>query len=298
MKRFAILAMAALTVGACSKKAEYDAPAAGYGTLALTAECSTTVETTARARTSSGADHTGQVPLPEGAYTIPKAKELGLRIESADPTYDFLQSWAAAALYDPHNDWLWATDYIVTLFSGDEYVGIDAIPEGIDLPYFEGSARLRVLAGIEPTNVRIKARVMNTIVRIAFTDRFKGYFANGATFKLTTAAGNEFTVGYTAEDPATSEIYHYIRPAAFTISGEATKQRPSASMEAQTVKFADTVNAAPEASTLYTYTFDLSDAGSTDAVVITLNDVPIRTETIDEELNDDAKPDPISQRLR
>lgn len=298
MKRYAILAMAALTIGACSKKTDALVPATGYGTLNLTAECSTTVEAAARTRTSSGADHTGQVPLPGGDYTIPKAKEMGLRIESADPTYDFVQSWAAAALYDPHNDWLWATDYTVTLFSGDEYVGIDAMPEGIDLPYFEGSARLHVLAGIEPTDVRIKARVMNTIVRIEFTDRFKGYFANGATFKLTTAAGNEFTVGYTAEDPATPEIYHYIRPAAFTISGEATKQRPSASMQAPTVKFADTVNAAPDASTLYTYTFDLSEAGNTDEATITLNDTPISTETIDEELNDDSKPDPISQRLR
>lgn len=298
MKRYAILAMAALTIGACSKKTDALVPTTGYGTLNLAAECSTTVEAAARTRTSSGADHTGQVPLPGGDYTIPKAKEMGLRIESADPTYDFVQSWAAAALYDPHNDWLWATDYTVTLFSGDEYVGIDAMPEGIDLPYFEGSARLRVLAGIEPTDVRIKARVMNTIVRIEFTDRFKGYFANGATFKLTTAAGNEFTVGYTAEDPATPEIYHYIRPAAFTISGEATKQRPSASMQAPTVKFADTVNAAPDASTLYTYTFDLSEAGNTDEATITLNDTPISTETIDEELNDDSKPDPISQRLR
>lgn len=298
MKRFAILAMTALTVGACSKKAECDAPATGYGTLNLTAECSTTVGAGPSVRTASEEDRTGQVPLPEGVYTIPKTKELGLRIESADPTYDFLQSWATAALYDPHNDWLWATEYTVTLFSGEEYVGIDAIPEGVDLPYFEGSARLHVLAGIEPTDARIKVRAMNTIVRIAFTDRFKGYFANGATFWLKTAAGTEFKVGYTAEDPAAPEIYHYIRPAAFTISGEATKQRPSATLPAQTVQFADTVNDAPEASTLYTYTFDISEAGHTDEVVITLNNTPIRTEIIDEELNDDAKPDPISQRLR
>lgn len=279
MKRYATILLAAVSLTGCSEDAG-DASAAGYGTLRVAAECLQVVD--ARTRT--------QVALPAGDYAVPQVAELGLRVESADPEYDFVQEWETLGSYDPHNDWLWATHYTVTLFQGEEYLGPAGAPEGIDMPYFEGSARLRVTAGIEPTPVHVAVRVANTIVRIAFSERFRGYFPNGAAFALTTDAGNEFTVRYTAGEQE-PETYFYIRPARFSIAGEATKQAPSPTLPPQTVKFAQTVNDAPDAGALYTYTFDVSGTGHTDGVVFTLNDDPIRTEIIDEELNDDAKPD-------
>lgn len=280
MKRYTTILLLALLTAACSKHAG-EIAATGYGTLGVQAECLQVVDARTRA----------YVELPAGNYSVPEVSELGLRVESADPEYDFVQEWETLRNYDPANDWLWATLYTVILFEGTEYRGVKAIPEGADMPYFEGRARLRVVAGIEPTPVRVTVKVANTIVRIVFTERFRSYFANGAKFTLTTDAGNEFAVDYTAgaKEKAT---YFYVRPARFSIAGEATKQAPSPTLPPQTVKFADTVNAAPEAGTLYTYTFDISGAGSTDAVTVTLNDDPIRTEIIDEELNDKAKPDP------
>lgn len=284
MKRYTtILLLAAMTTG-CGK--EEPTPATGYGTLALTAECTNAVAAATRA----------QAELP--AELIPTANELGLLVESADPEYEFTQVWPSLDDYDSENDFLWATHYKITLFSGTEYVGAGQSPEGIGEPYFEGSQTTLVSVGRGTTKIRITARLANTAVRIRFTERFRGYFGNGAKFKLTTEAGNEFEAGYApGETPAEAEKWYFVRPAEFSITGEATKQKPSATQPAQTIRFAETVNAAPKAGTLYTYTFDVAgagDTGNTGEETFILNDNPIRTETVDEELNDDAKPDPAN----
>ncbi|HUN15037.1 MAG TPA: DUF4493 domain-containing protein [Alistipes sp.] len=288
MKRYAILTLMALAAAGCAKE-ENGALAEGYGTLALTAECTNAVAAATRA----------QAELP--AELIPTANELGLLVESADPEYEFTQVWPSLDDYDSENDFLWATHYKITLFSGTEYVGAGQSPEGIGQPYFEGSQTTLVSVGRGTTKIRITARLANTAVRIRFTERFRGYFGNGAKFKLTTEAGNEFEAGYdpgeTPEKAEKAEKWYFVRPAEFSITGEATKQKPSATQPAQTIRFAETVNAAPKAGTLYTYTFDVAGAGDTDNTgeeTFILNDNPIRTETVDEELNDDAKPDPAN----
>lgn len=283
MKRLTTILLAALLWG-CGK--DEPNPTEGYGTLALTAECTNAVAAATRA----------QAELP--AKLIPTANELGLLVESADPEYEFTQVWPSLDDYDSENDFLWATHYKITLFSGTEYVGAGQSPEGIDQPYFEGSQTTLVSVGRGTTKIRITARLANTAVRIRFTERFRGYFGNGAKFKLTTEAGNEFEAGYApGAPPAKAEKWYFVRPAEFSITGEATKQKPSATQPAQTIRFAETVNAAPKAGTLYTYTFDVAgagDTGNTGEETFILNDNPIRTETVDEELNDDAKPDPAN----
>lgn len=286
MKRLTTILLAALLWG-CGK--DEPNPTEGYGTLALTAECTNAVAAATRA----------QAELP--AELIPTANELGLLVESADPEYEFTQVWPSLDDYDSENDFLWATHYKITLFSGTEYVGAGQSPEGIGQPYFEGSQTTLVSVGRGTTKIRITARLANTAVRIRFTERFRGYFGNGAKFKLTTEAGNEFEAGYdpgeTPEKAEKAEKWYFVRPAEFSITGEATKQKPSATQPAQTIRFAETVNAAPKAGTLYTYTFDVAgagDTGNTGEETFILNDNPIRTETVDEELNDDAKPDPAN----
>ena len=279
MKRYTTILLLAALLAGCAKDEGGNTPATGYGTLRLAVECSPAIAAETRAA--------GQAEIPADA--IPAISDLALRVESIDPEYVFSQSWKSVGDYDPQNDYLWSTDYAITLFTG-ETPGVETSPEGADCPYFEGSAEVAVAIGRESTRVDITARLVNTIVRIDFTDRFKGYFGNGAEFTLTTEAGNKFSIGYTADDPKTVGTYQYIRPGGFTIAGEATKQTPSPTQPAQTVKFADTVNEAAAAGTLYSYTFDVSGIGDTGEVLITLNDTPIRTETTDEELNDDAIP--------
>jgi len=275
MKRHTTILLAAALLAGCDK--ETATPTEGYGTLALQAECVPTVEALTRAE---------QIPFPG---ELPAAADLALSVESTDPEHPYTQVWERMGDYDSQEDYLFATTYRLTLFSGTE-PGLDNSPEGIDLPYFEGSAEAAVAIGVESTRVTLKARLINTIVRVRFTDRFQGYFGGGAEFKLKTAAGGAFDIGYT-----TAENCYYVRPAKFSIEGQATKQRPSATTEPPTVKFAETVNETPAPCTLYDYTFDVTGTGDTGQVQITLNDEPIRTETLGdpagEELNDDAKPD-------
>ena len=228
MKRLTTILLAALLWG-CGK--DEPNPTEGYGTLALTAECTNAVAAATRA----------QAELP--AKLIPTANELGLLVESADPEYEFTQVWPSLDDYDSENDFLWATHYKITLFSGTEYVGAGQSPEGIDQPYFEGSQTTLVSVGRGTTKIRITARLANTAVRIRFTERFRGYFGNGAKFKLTTEAGNEFEAGYApGAPPAKAEKWYFVRPAEFSITGEATKQKPSATQPAQTIRFAETVD--------------------------------------------------------
>lgn len=272
MKRYTTILLAAALLAGCDK--EIATPTEGYGTLALQAECVPTVEALTRAE---------QIPFPG---ELPAAADLALSVESTDPEHPCTQVWERMGDYDSREDYLFATTYRLTLFSGTE-PGLENSPEGIDLPYFEGSAETAVAIGVESTRVTLKARLLNTIVRVRFTDRFRGYFGGGACFTLKTAADSAFDIDYAA-----AENYYYVRPAEFVIEGRATKQRPSATVEPQTVKFAAVKNETPAAGTLYTYTFDVTGTGDTGPVQITLNDTPVDTELLaDEELNDDAIPD-------
>ncbi|MDE7077467.1 MAG: DUF4493 domain-containing protein [Alistipes sp.] len=274
MKRYGIILLAAVVLAACAKDEGGETRAEGYGTLVLAARCANAVTAETRAQ--------AQIP----AEDIPTADELGLLVESVDPEYEFSQVWPALSAYDSQNDYLWATHYKLSLFSGTEPVGAGLAPEGIGLPYFEGSETTLVSVGLETTHATVTARLANTAVRLVFTDRFKGYFGNGAEFTLTTDAGTEVGLNY-----ETAEKWCYVRPARFTLSGEATKQTPSATQPAQTVRFAEQVNDDVQPGKLYTYVYDVSGIGDTGEVIILLNDTPVRTETTDEELNDDAKPE-------
>lgn len=281
MKKMFVLLGAATLFAACTKnEAEPVHCPEGMGVLALNADCQPEIAAVTRAE---------KVLLPEG-ITIPDPYDLRLRIVSTTAGTSVDKVWPHCRDYNPRRDFLPEADYRITIFSTAQWVGIenvDNIPEGEDKPYFEGVANVRVVAR-QQTPVTVAAKLANTIVRIAFTKRFQNYFPNGARFTLTTAAGNKFEVRYTAEDHTVAETFWYIRPKRFSISGLAVKQTPSSTADPETVRFAETVNEAPAAQTLYTYTFDVSGVGDTDQVIITLNETPIDTESIDTELNDDA----------
>ena len=76
---------------------------------------------------------------------------------------------------------------------------------GIKKAYFES----RVVGGSSEQGFQVTARgneevamtayMVKAMVRINFTDTFKGYFANGAEMTLSTAAGATFKVGYKAD---------------------------------------------------------------------------------------------------
>lgn len=278
MKKIFTIALVAAMFVACSKEnTEFrsDIPA-GYGEMSITTALTPVIEAQTRA----------QVELPAGTTIPSDAMQFNLSIVSTDEAHSYNNSWSAVSDYSPKKDLLYATTYNVTIHT-PSLDGVASSEEGLDKPYFEGTSPVTVVARTQ-TPVEVKASLANSIVRIVFTDNFKGYFPNGADFKLTTAAGNEFKIGYTADDHSVEELYWFVRPTSFTIVGTATKQRPSASVEPQSVTFAETLNSAVAPRTLYTYTFDVKGVGTTGSVTITLNDTPIATEESDHEMNDDA----------
>ncbi len=287
MKNTLVLLAFAAALAACSKGDAPDPDAAsGFGSLAVEAVCEPVVEAVTRA----------QVALPAGTE-IPDWREMTMRIVNPTPGIEYGRAWARVANYNKKTDQLpEGRGYTVTIFSTSTWredakenkTNVDYVEEGVDKPYFEGVVSDVAIERRKETPVEIKARLANTIVRIEFSDTFRNYFAGGATFTLRTAAGNAFTTGYEADDPTVAETYWYVRPAAFTISGRATKQTPSATADPETVQFREVVNSAVQPTTLYTYRFDITGVGGTEGVEITLNGQPVATETIDEELNPDS----------
>lgn len=179
----------------------------------------------------------------------------------------------------------------------------NAESEGINAPYFEsrnadGDAE-QGFTVTERTNTEIAltARMVKAIVRIDFTDAFRGYFANGAEMILTTAAGATFEVGYNADGTEENILMPFFVLAgddkSFSISGKATKQRPAANVEPVTVVFSPVGrNGAAGQKVgeqmMYSYTFDVADANNVTVTVAVTNE-PVQEIVVGTtELNDDS----------
>ena len=249
-----ILALASALLAGCDKESGADdAP----GQVRLSCRASERIEIAGR--------HGLQTAAPSG-------EEFSLRITG--PDYD--RSWASVADFDPENEWFSPGSYTASVAWGDPQA------EGTDTPCFAGAQEFTIIPR-RTVDVAVTALLANTKVRIVCTENFLGYF-HDAAFRVTTAAGNEFPFrfGFDGESDTTEPVY--VRPVSFTVSGSALKQTGAE------VTFSE--QSCPEAKpqTLYTYRFDVSQAGQT-VVSIYLDDTLSETREVDEELNDNAKPD-------
>lgn len=168
----------------------------------------------------------------------------------------------------------------------DPTVLIPIVDEGVDKPYFEGYSANVTVEAQQTATAKVTAAPANSVVTIQLTDRFCGYFANGASFTIKTAKGSTFT--WSSGD---AQQYWWVCPQGLTITGKAVKQSPSPGIfDPEEVTFTHTVADSEVAKrTLYRYTFDVSTAGSA-KVTITVNDTPLGTIDLgEEELNDSKR---------
>ncbi len=179
----------------------------------------------------------------------------------------------------------------------------NAESEGINAPYFEsrnadgGAVQGFTVTERTNTEIALTARMVKAIVRIDFTDAFRGYFANGAEMTLTTAAGATFEVGYNADGTEENILMPFFVLAgddkSFSISGKATKQRPAANVEPVTVVFSPvgrngTAGQKVGEQMMYSYTFDVADANNVTVTVAVTNE-PVQEIVVGTtELNDDS----------
>lgn len=199
------------------------------------------------------------------AFTVPTADEFVLTITKGA---DFMQSWPSFADFVPSENRFKTGIYTAIVTWGD------VTQEGIDKPYYVGATEFAIEAD-KTVRKEIVARLGNAQVTVVCTERFRNYF-HDAAFTLRTAAGGEFP--FTANDEHTV----FVRPdASFTLTASAFKQN------GQQIDLGEQRIAAAAPQTLYTYTFDVSGAGSA-TVTISLDDTVVEEIDIDTELNPNA----------
>lgn len=315
MKRYLmIMAFAGALVSCTDRRTD------GAGTLRIRGESAGIMAVRTRAEGQKTLAELGEtVPDPAGLHTLISCKGREWLLDGENPWKEYASVSAANGadvLYMP-------ADYIVTLASAafpsykdlssgqtvssterPYYTGggtlVPQVAEGRHLPYFEGRAEVTMPKSGNVT-AHVTLGIANTAVCIRFTDAFRHYFENGAEFQIktrslgdgadATTAGNTFTVTY---DSGEGDLF-WIRPQGFVISGTATRQDPSPGIiDAKPIRFEDYTakDADVKPQTLYTYTFDIQNAGSTSGegggIRVTLNDEPIEIIEEDVELNPNA----------
>lgn len=320
-----MIVAAAAAFASCSK--EHDGIGGqGSASLQISAESLTVFDAETRA---------GQIPISSLGVTADRiptnALELRTLVACADLTIrlegsDSYKVWTSANAFNSENMELMPATYYIKLgqrqgapvnalphytdlATGATVSNVDApyhnggrlvpqVPEGVNMPYFEGSAEVTLERRQEAT-AQVTVKAANAVVCVEFTDAFKRYFAKGATFTLQTKAGNSFTVSYTGDGSGDGAVqynkqYYWVRPQGLTISGTAMRQDPSPGIvEAKPVKIADYVVADADVlpQTLYTYTLDIKNVGGTNpdkegnGITITVNNNPVETFEEDIELN-------------
>lgn len=269
MKKLLLIALAAVAVAGCSKDDDsqewIDAPE-GMGVVSFGVSPSIVVEGTR-----------AQQQIPDGV-TIPTAEDLKLSVVALDESIDYAGGeWESVASFNK--------TYKKTYFKAGAYEATVSFgnpsEEGENCPYFVDAKSFNVKAR-EKVDVALAPKLGNSIVRVVFSERFKHYFENGAAITVTSGNGKEWEVGYDASP------YLFVESGKdVTISGYAVKQKPSASVEAPKVNF-DDVTKTVAACTLYTYTYDVSTAGSV-TVAVEITNEPIEEVIVgDAEINDDA----------
>lgn len=252
-KLFAIASLVALTLASCANE-EPKSGEKGEGRVSIACNVTTDVVDT-RANISC---------------TTPAEEDFTLRIEGVNLTY--AADYASVAAF-AENNYLKAGTYRAIVKAGD------IAEEGYDKAAFVGSADFTIEAR-EDKQVDITATIANALVKVEVTDNFKTYFPHGHSLTLTTAAGNEFDVTEQTEPL-------FIAPESFTITGTGTKQPNISGGEGLTVELGEHQGTSLKAQTLYTVKLDVEGAGEA-TLTITLNDEPIGTVIINEELNDYA----------
>lgn len=204
--------------------------------------------------------------------TLPSAEDFSLTIEGTSLQYS--SSWQTIADFNADN-YLQSGSYKATVETGD------LTEEGYDKAAFRGEQTFTVTAR-QNTEVAITAHIVNALVKVTVTDNFRRYFTGGWQLTLTTAAGNSFDVSEPSDEPI------FMAPESFSITGTATKQPNASGADGVTVTLPEMSRDNLAAQTLYTVTFDVSTAGSA-TLEILLDDTPVESITIDNELNDNAQ---------
>lgn len=246
----------------------------GIGALAACSHDTSTSDAGAQGSVTIECSSTSQVVTTRAEVdcTRPTVDDFSLHIESLSHQYS--SSWATIAEFNA-DSYLYAGSYKATVEAGD------ITREGYDKATFRGEQTFTVTAR-QQTEVNIEAHIANAMVKVALTDNFRNYFTGGWQLTLQTAAGNAFDVTTPSDEPI------FIAPESFSITGTAVKQPNVSGSNGTEITLPEMRRDDLAAQTLYTVTFDVSTAGRATLEII-LDDTPVESIVIDNELNDNAE---------
>ncbi len=143
--------------------------------------------------------------------------------------------------------------------------------EGFDKPYFYGEQSFAVTGG-QTTNVAVKAKLGNAIVKFEYTDSFRKYYTD-YSFTLSTGSGTQIAF------PSTETRAAFVDAYLIRVKGSLTSQA------GKTQEFPEKEYKGLDAATCYTLEFDASNVGSS-TVTISFNDTVEDVDLGETELND------------
>lgn len=146
-----------------------------------------------------------------------------------------------------------------------------ASDEGFDKPYFYGEQTFTVNGG-QTTNVTIKTKLANAVVKFEYTDNFKKYYTD---FSFTLTSGKGTQIAFPASETRAAFVDAYL----IKVKGSLTSQG------GKTTAFPEKEYKGLEAATCYTLKFDASNVGSS-SVTISFNDTIEDVDLGEAELND------------
>lgn len=141
--------------------------------------------------------------------------------------------------------------------------------EGFDKPCFLGSTDFSIEG--ESAQVKIKAELINSLVRLNLSDNFKAYYPV-RSFKITTGAGTQIPLDENSSKAAFVDAYK------ITVGASLKSQAGTSYNLSKTYESLD-------AATLHTLKFDVTNVGRIPSVEITFND-DCQTVKLEEDLNE------------
>lgn len=231
MKKSVRIFTAAVTLilaSACAKQTQKS-----YGYIRIGAEIDAEVAESTKSR------------LPEYTAAIPQGEELDIVITDWD---DEIVYQGKAGMLDNSDPYL-TGEYNVSAVYGT------VAEEGPDKPRFYGEHKFTVYSK-ETSQVNVKAKLANTILKIKLSENFKNYYS-GIKMELETGSGNKFSLS--------DGSVMFVEPFRFTLRGSMTNPQGKES------EWEKTFESGIQPGFCYTTTIDASNIGAS-TITIEFND--------------------------
>lgn len=222
----------------------------------------------------SGEDESDNDPNNLSSYiTVPTADQFSISLEKSDGSYKKTWSTLSDFKNEAANSKFNTGSYTLTAFYGEKG------KQDFEAPYFEASSSFTVFSD-QTHEVNLEAELLNSMVKINYTEDFKNYMSNFYTIIHTEGKANDITFNSVESRPA------FIEPNNANITVYFTTKDKNHSSSYSLGDFQ------PEARTLHNITFDIKENQNGNATLDIRFDDTLETENVSVDLSDVLKTTP------